>query len=971
MPTKGFKKKRLFKVSRELNVTVDTLLEYIEEHDYTEALKGKGLNASITDEDVYFNLLETFASNKEMRERLQEKRAARKAEKEEEQEQPDVVTLEDGQKEKTEEEPEEEPVATEEVDVEAPVVADEDERETADVDEEPLATDGDVEATDVPTKEEKEPVAADQAPEPAEQQTEETEEVIEASAEEKEETPEPAEVVGEKQQEEEATADADEAATTAEQDTPTAEETDETSTAEADEEDAAVASGDEADEEGTDEAQDDEDLAPESVLTADRIKLRGTKMVGKVDIKSIQEKTRRRRKRKRKKSSSDKDDTRHFKSGSKKRTKKSSKKGKRKKQKFDEEDVEATLQNTLRDLEQGASRIRQRRRRRRRQRQEEERLAELEDQQDTSNILRVTEYISTGELANLMEEDVNDVIGTLLGAGMMVSINQRLDADAISFVADEYDYDVEFITAFSDEEIMMDEDEDEPEDLMARAPVVTVMGHVDHGKTSLLDHIRKANVVAGEAGGITQHIGAYRVEVNEDRAVTFLDTPGHEAFTAMRARGAQATDVVILVVAANDAVMPQTVEAINHAQAADVPMVVAINKMDLPEANPQKVMQELADNNVLVEQYGGKVQCAEVSAITGEGVDDLLDKILLESELLEVQANPERNAQGIVIESRMQKGRGNVATVLVQNGTLRVGDSFVAGINSGRVRAMFDERDNPVEQVGPSEPALVLGFTGASEVGDQFIVLDDEGEARDIAQRRQQIHREQALRQRKHITLDEIGRRIAIGDFQELNLILKADVGGSVEALADSLLKLTTEEVAVKIIHTGIGAITENDVMLASASDAVIIGFQVRPAAGARLLADREEIDIRTYSVIYEAVEDVHDALEGLLSPERTEEVSGSIEVRDVFKVPKVGTVAGCFVTEGAIHRNDLVRVVRDGVVIYDGTIDSLKRYKDDVREVQSGYECGLSVENFNDIKVGDVIEAYEIIETARRLEHV
>ncbi len=550
---------------------------------------------------------------------------------------------------------------------------------------------------------------------------------------------------------------------------------------------------------------------------------------------------------------------------------------------------------------------------------------------------------------------------------MMVSINQRLDADTISFVADEYDYDVEFITEFGTDDIVLKEDS--PEDLKPRAPIVTVMGHVDHGKTSLLDHIRKANVVAGEAGGITQHIGAYRVEVDEGREITFLDTPGHEAFTAMRARGAKVTDVVILVVAADDAVMPQTIEAINHARAAEVPIIVAINKIDKANANPERVMQQLADQNVLIEQYGGKVQHALVSAIAGTGVDDLLEKVLLEAELLEVTANPDRNADGVVIESRLEKGRGNVATVLVRNGTMRIGDPFIAGIHSGRVRAMFDERDNRITEAGPSQPALVLGFDGAPEAGDQFVVLDDEKEAKEISAKRQQIHREQALRQKKHITLDEIGRRLALGDFQELNLIIKADVGGSVEALSDALQKLSTDEVALSIIHSGVGAINESDVMLASASDAVIIGFQVRPVPGARQLAEREEIDIRLYSVIYDAIEDVHDALEGLLSPAEKEITLGTAEVRDIFKVPKVGTVAGCYVIEGKIRRNDDIRVIRDGVVIYDGDISSLKRFKDDVREVQNGYECGISVENFNDIKVGDHLEGYEVVEEKRTLE--
>ncbi len=925
MPDKAFKKVRLFKLSRELNVTVDTLREYIEEHDYADALRGKGLNASVTDEDAFLAISAAFASSKEERERLQAKRAERQAEREAEQ--PESVSLDDAKVEEEEDlvlEEAETEVVAEEAPAEPEAVAED--KEAA----EPESLDEAVSGED----EQESDAAAAVEDEPAQEQAEVTEATAEKES-------EPA-VAAEDEVEEEIAAEG---------------ETEE-----------AIAS-DEAPEDGGDEPS-DEELAPESVLTADRFKLRGTKMVGTVDIKSIQEKSRRPRKRKRKSGASGGDDgTRRFQSDPSKRPRKSKTKGKRKRQKFDDEDVEQTLQNTLRELEQGASPIRQHRRRRRRRRHEEDRQSGLEGMDEEANILRITEYVSTGELANLMEEDVHDVISTLLGSGMMVSINQRLDADTILYVADEYGFEIEFISEFSDDEILIEDDH--PEDLTPRAPVVTVMGHVDHGKTSLLDYVRKANVVGGEAGGITQHIGAYRVELGDEKAITFLDTPGHEAFTAMRARGAQATDVVILVVAANDAVMPQTVEAINHAQAADVPIVVAINKMDLPEANAQKVMQELSEQNVLVEQYGGKVQCGEVSALKGDGVDDLLDKVLLESELLELKANAARAANGVVIESRMQKGRGNVATVIVQNGTLSVGDTFIAGINSGRVRAMFDERDNAVEQVGPSEPALILGFTGASEVGDQFIVLEDESDARDIAQRRQQIQREQTLRQRKHITLDEIGRRIAIGDFQELNLIIKGDVGGSVEALSDSLLKLSTEEVAVNIIHTGIGAISENDVMLASASDAVIIGFQVRPAPGARLLAEREEIDIRMYSVIYEAVENVHDALEGLLSPERTEEVSSVVEVRDIFKVPKIGTVAGCFVTEGSIHRNDLVRVVRDGVVIYDGTIDSLKRYKDDVREVQTGYECGLSVENFNDIKVGDTIEAYKVVETARRLEEV
>ena len=714
------------------------------------------------------------------------------------------------------------------------------------------------------------------------------------------------------------------------------------------------------------EAGEEEDA--EAVLSASRYQLTGTKVVGKIDLQDVEEKRPRRKRKRKRKTKAEPADAGKAKTGGGGRAADTSRKKKRKRgPSVDEADVEQTLQETLRELEQGASRMRQRRRRQRRDQRAASRQSEAEQEELEGQVLRVTEFVATGELANLMDVPVSEVIKTLFNAGMMVSINQRLDADTISIVADEYGYEVEFITEFGTDDVSIEEDR--PEDLRPRAPVVTVMGHVDHGKTSLLDHIRRANVVAGEAGGITQHIGAYHVEIDKDRTITFLDTPGHEAFTAMRARGAQATDIVILVVAADDAVMPQTVEAINHARAAEVAIVVAVNKIDKNNANPQRVMQQLADQNVLVEQYGGKVQCALVSAHTGEGLDDLMEKVLLEAELKEMKANPDRAADGIVIESRLEKGRGNVSTVLVQNGTLRVGDTFIAGIHSGRVRAMFDERENRIDSVGPARPALVLGFDGAAEVGDQFIVLKDEREAREIAQRRQQIHREQSLRQRKHITLDEIGRRLALGDFQELNLIIKADVGGSVEAMADSLLKLSTEEVAVNIIHSGVGAITESDVMLASASDAVIIGFNVRPMAGARSLAEREEIDIRTYSIIYNAIEEIRDALEGMLSPEKSERTVGAAEVRDTFKVPKAGMVAGCYVIEGRIHRNDRVRLVREGVVVYEGTIESLRRFKDDVREVQTGYECGIAIENYNDLKVGDQIESFEIVETRRTLE--
>ncbi|MFT7552452.1 MAG: translation initiation factor IF-2, partial [Rhodothermales bacterium] len=713
---------------------------------------------------------------------------------------------------------------------------------------------------------------------------------------------------------------------------------------------------------------------PAATLAADRYRLTGTTVLGKIDLASVQRNDVKKGKRKRIAKGPDVPKPGTAAGGGK--GKPAPKKGapavsrtatKSKGPTVDAADVEKTLQETLRDLEQGASRVRQRRRRQRRDERAADRDRESERRREEEGVLRVTEYLSTGELASLMDVPVTQVISSLFNSGMMVSINQRLDADTITIVADEFGFAVEFIAEFDEEDVEILEDD--PADLKPRAAVVTVMGHVDHGKTSLLDYIRSENVVAGEAGGITQHIGAYNVQLAGGQNMTFLDTPGHEAFTAMRARGAQVTDVVILVVAADDAVMPQTIEAINHARAASVPIVVAVNKIDKTGANLDRVQQQLADQKVLVEQYGGKVQCAMVSAKTGEGIQDLLEKVLAEAEQLDLKANPDRNAVAFVIESRLEKGRGNVVTVLVQNGTLKVGDIFVSGPFSGRVRAMYDERDRRVTSVGPSHPVLVSGLPGAPNVGDRFLVVDEERDARDIAQKREQIQREQALRQRKHITLDEIGRRLALGDFQELNIIVKADVGGSVEAVADSLLKLSTEEVAVNIVHKGVGAINDGDVMLASASDAVIIGFQVRPMQSARLLAEQEEIDIRLYSVIYDAIEEVRDALEGLLAPERSEKILGTAEVRDLFKVPKIGTVAGCYVTDGKIQRKDRVHLIRDGVVVYEGSLASLRRFKDDAREVQSGYECGIGIENYNDIKLGDQIEAYEIVETARKLE--
>jgi translation initiation factor IF-2 len=548
----------------------------------------------------------------------------------------------------------------------------------------------------------------------------------------------------------------------------------------------------------------------------------------------------------------------------------------------------------------------------------------------------------------------------------MVSINQRLDVENITLVADEFGFEVEFQKEYTSE--ILEDIEDEDDELKPRPPVVTIMGHVDHGKTSLLDYIRRTNVVAGESGGITQHIGAYRVDIGEGKQIAFLDTPGHEAFTAMRARGAQLTDIVVLVIAADDAVMPQTVEALNHAQAAGVPIIIAINKIDKPGANPDRIKQQMADRNVLVEDWGGKYQCVHLSAKTGLNVDLLLEKIVLEADLLDLKANPDRLMRGAVVEAELDKGRGVTATILVQKGTLRIGDPFVAGIHHGKVRAMFDERGNKVKEAPPSTPVLVLGFEGAPQAGDTFIVLESEREAREISLKRQQLKREQDQKQIHHITLDELAKQISIGGVKELALIVKGDVDGSVEALSDSLMKLSNQEVIVRVIHKGVGGISESDVLLATASNAIIIGFHVRPNINARKLAENQKVDIRLYSVIYNAISEVKSALEGLLSPLISEEVTGTIEIRDTFKVPKSGTVAGCYVLDGKITRNNKIRLIRDGIVIHEGGIGNLRRFKDDVREVDAGYECGLNIENFNDIKVGDIIEAFKIIETKKTL---
>jgi translation initiation factor IF-2 len=594
----------------------------------------------------------------------------------------------------------------------------------------------------------------------------------------------------------------------------------------------------------------------------------------------------------------------------------------------------------------------------------EEAAMELESQ---SKVLKVTEFVTANELASMMDVPVTKIIGTCMSLGMFVSINQRLDAETLTIVADEFGYEIQFVKP-DDEGDSIIEEEDSAEDLVPRAPVVTIMGHVDHGKTSLLDYIRKANVVAGEAGGITQHIGAYMVTTATGKKVTFLDTPGHEAFTAMRARGAKVADIAIIVIAADDAVMPQTKEAISHAQAAGVPLVFAFTKIDKPGANSDKIREQLSIMNILVEDWGGKFQSQEISGKSGLNVDVLLDKVLLEAELLELTANPNKRATGSVIEATLDKGRGIVTTVLVQAGTLKVGDPILAGSYSGRVKALFNERGQKVDQAGPSVPVQVLGMQGAPTAGDKFNAVENESEAREIANKRLQLMREQGLRTQKHITLDEIGRRLAIGNFKELNLIVKGDVDGSIEALADSLLKLSTEEIQINIISKAVGQISESDVLLASASDAIIIGFQVRPSSGARKLAEAEQIDIRLYSIIYDAINEIKAAMEGMLAPEFQEKITANVEIRDTFKITKVGTIAGCMVLDGTITRNSKIRIVRDGVVIYTGELASLKRYKDDVKEVARGYECGLNIHNFNNIEVGDIVEAYEQVEVKRKL---
>lgn len=737
----------------------------------------------------------------------------------------------------------------------------------------------------------------------------------------------------------------------------------------------------------------------DEIFKLERKKLSGPTVVGKIDLpeadkrkpgnnknKKDEERQNRRKKRKRiqkdqkervpvsnnkKDNQPNKQQHQHQKDGPNKRgdwKKKQNRKRPAPKKEVSEEDVQKQIKETLARLTSKGQKSKGSKYRREKRHAVSEKMAEeMAKAEQEKNVIKVTEFVSVNELSSMIDVPVTKIIETCMNLGLFVSINQRLDAETMALVADEFGYKVEFISVEVQEAI--NEEEDTEDEMKPRPPIVTVMGHVDHGKTSLLDYIRKTNVIAGEAGGITQHIGAYNVTLEDKRKITFLDTPGHEAFTAMRARGAQITDIAIIIIAADDNVMPQTIEAINHASAAGVPIIFAINKVDKPGANPERIKEELANMNYLVEEWGGKYQSQDISAKSGDGIAELMEKVLLEAEMLDLQANPDKRAVGSVIESSLDKGRGYVATVLVEAGTLRVGDVILAGQYFGHVKAMFNERNQRIEEVGPSEPALILGLNGAPQAGDKFNVMEEEKEARQIANKREQLQREQGLRTQKHITLDEIGRRIAIGNFQELNVIVKGDVDGSIEALSDSLIKLSTQEIQVNVIHKAVGQITESDVMLATASNAIIIGFQVRPSINARRIAEKEEIDIRLYSIIYDAINEIKSAMEGMLAPEIKEEVQGTAEIMTTFKITKVGTIAGCIVRDGKITRNAQVRVIRDGIVVYTGTLGSLKRFKDDVKEVARGYECGLNIEGYNDIKEGDFVEAFTEVEVAKTLK--
>lgn len=971
------KAKRLSKIARELNVGLSTIIDFLEK-------KGVEINANPNTKvsaDVYEMLVEEYASErlvKKESENLDLGKARAKKEtvsleedelvegeeeaKSEEVVEEEVFEPEDSKAEvkvkvvgkieleKKEEEVEEEPEAEEEEPVEEVVEVEEKLEEVAEVEEEPVEE-------EVVAETEEEEVVEEETAEP-EQQEEAVEEEVE---DEKSKVENNVKVVGKidldsinqltrppkktKKQKEE--------------------ERKERELQKQKDKEKQIAAK-------KDKQKEDTDKKKDKVYRSGVEKLSGPRVVGKIDIKKGEQqeadgddtpKKKRKRIKKDKVNVNEELDTKTKKPVAKKV------KGKKRYQKpeVSEEDVQKQIKDTLARLTTKTKSKGAKYRREKRDAIQQKQIEEQEKQIAEQNVIKVTEFVTANELASMMSVAINDIISTCMSLGMFISINQRLDAETISLLAEEFNYKVEFVSVDVQESI---EAETEPEEeLEVRSPIVTVMGHVDHGKTSLLDHIRKANVIAGEAGGITQHIGAYNVELESGKKITFLDTPGHEAFTAMRARGAQVTDVAIIVVAADDNVMPQTVEAINHASAAGVPIVFAINKIDKPGANPEKIKEELANMNYLVEDWGGKYQSQEISAKHGKNIEELLEKVLLEAELLDLKANPTKKANGTIIESSLDKGRGFIATILVEGGTLRTGDIVLAGSFFGHVKAMFNERGVRVDEAGPATPVLILGLNGAPQAGDKFNVMESDREAKEFANKREQLQREQGMRTQKHITLDEIGRRIAIGNFQELNVIVKGDVDGSIEALSDSLLKLSTEEIQVNVIHKAVGQITESDVLLAMTSNAIIVGFQVRPSIGARKLAEKEEIDIRLYSIIYDAINEIKDAMEGMLSPEIKEEILGTAEIREVFKISKVGTIAGCYVKEGKIFRNAKVRVIREGIVVYTGDLGSLKRFKDDVREVAHGYECGLNVEKYNDIKVGDLIEAFKEVEVKRTLE--
>lgn len=928
------KSMRLSQLAKECNTGVSTVMDYLTELGMEEKLRP---TTKISGEYIQ-KVLEKFAPDKAKKEASEEVSRQKKEEKEklrqeqieeQEQEEEEVVKAKSSLSG---------PKMVGKIDLDKPKATEEEEAPAADKEEAPAKE----EAKEEAPQEEK-------AAEPAE------DEAKEAPAE-KDEAP--------AQEEEKKTTAKKETSATKEK---TADKKEEEKPAPKEE---AEKKKEESAEAKTGEAKQEDSSKEDGSIDTKYQKLSGPKFTGeKVDLSKFE---RPKRKKKVASSSDDKGDLK----GKRKRRRISKSDGKGKgrrgrkgeaKPELTEEEVQKQIKETLEKLTGGGKKNKSAklRREKRQERKEQDRLDE-ERQEQESKVIKVTEFVTVSELANMMNVQVNDVISACMSLGMMVTMNQRLDGETLQIVAEEFGYEVEFVSADVTEAIEVEEDTEE--DLENRAPIVTVMGHVDHGKTSLLDYVRSANVIAGESGGITQHIGAYSVQLEGGQTITFLDTPGHEAFTAMRARGAKVTDVAIIVIAADDDVMPQTKEAISHAQAADVPIVFAINKVDRDTANPDKIKEALANQNLLVEDWGGKIQSQDISAKTGQGIDELLEKVLLESEILELKANPDRLASGTVVEAALDKGRGYVSTILVQNGTLRIGDYVLAGQFSGKVRAMLDERGHKVEEAGPARPVTILGLDGAPQAGDTFVVMEDEREAKNIAAKRTQLQREQSARSQKNLTLEEIGRRLAVGDFQELNVIVKGDVDGSIEALSDSLQKLSTEEIQVNIIHKAVGQISESDILLAAASDAIIVGFQVRPSANSRRLAEKENVDIRLYSIIYDAINEIKDAMEGMLSPDVKEEVVCNVEIRETFKISKVGTIAGCYVLDGKITRNTKVRIIRDGVVVYTGELASLKRYKDDVKEVSKGYECGLNIKNFNDIKVGDIIEGYEEVEVKKTL---